>query len=434
MKLQHLLAPALGLAWAVTQVASVPVQLFKRGSVPPSQDPFYQAPSNLATYSNGAIIRSREFGYVHNIAGAYQLLYRTTDVLGNAMATVTTVLKPYNANTGALVSYQFAEDSPWMDCAPSYSLDQNSTTLDQVLIEALLYKGYYVMASDYEGPNSVFTCGGTSGNGVLDGVRAALASSSLTGISSSAAVQLWGYSGGALATGWAVQSQKTYAPELNIIGAAMGGTPVNINATLNAVNGGSFSELIPAGILGLSQQYPDLLSYVFSAIKPEYQQLWQSARKQCLHQMSQFSKQDMAQYFNRPDYLNADVVTKYISASEMGHLGTPTIPLHLYHAIHDEVVPYANAKNLVQTWCAGGANIQFTSDELSEHLILAVTGGADAFNFIVNRFSGAPLTAGCTFKTTLTSALDSGALSTFGSVIFDELKTLLNVGIGLYGS
>lgn len=51
---------------------------------------------------------------------------------------------------------------------------------------------------------------------------------------------LMGYSGGALASGWALQEQKSYAPELssNLIAAALGGLPVNVEDILLKLNGG----------------------------------------------------------------------------------------------------------------------------------------------------------------------------------------------------
>lgn len=46
-----------------------------------------------------------------------------------------------------------------------------------------------------------------------------------------------GYSGGAIATGWAAALHASYAPELNIKGWSMGGTPANTTAVLQTVDG-----------------------------------------------------------------------------------------------------------------------------------------------------------------------------------------------------
>ncbi|ORX48263.1 LIP-domain-containing protein [Hesseltinella vesiculosa] len=408
---------------------SMTIDMSKRSSrLPPTQDPFYHYDdlATLAKADPGTILRSREVEIHHHVASAYQLLYRTTDVLGNPIATVATVLRPFFPNTSALMSYQLVEDSASMDCAPSYTLDNNQPSLGGALIRPFLDKGYYVVASDYQGPNSAFTCGVTSGNGVLDGIRAALASGSETGIESTAAIQFYGYSGGALASGWAIQLLKSYAPELNVIGAALGGTPVNINATFNEVNSGFFSQLIPAAIMGLAQQYPEMDKYIFSIIKPQYQKMWQDVKTSCVMDLFQFMNKDVAMYFNRSDYLDNDIVTKIIRENEMGHLGAPSVPLYMFHSVHDEVVPLSNAYDMAQSWCEGGTKIHFVSDSLSEHLSLAISGSPEAFNYIAERFDGKPLPQGCQFKSATSTIFEDGVLGALSDMTFNGLKSILH--------
>ena len=71
---------------------------------------------------------------------------------------------------------------------------------------------------------------------MLDSIRATLAFSTLQ-LSKGVKVGLWGYSGGAIAMGWASALKPSYAPELNIVGAAHGGTPANLTATLLFLEG-----------------------------------------------------------------------------------------------------------------------------------------------------------------------------------------------------
>ena len=179
-------------------VSAAPAGLFNRGApLPPSQDPFYQAPAGYESATPGSILKSRTIPYPLafegkdplRIRGAYQLLYRTTDSHGNAEAAITTVLVPNNANPTKLVSYQTAEDSSFVDCGPSYTLQQNSTdsqSFEELLILAALDHGCYVSVPDYEGPQAAFVAGIQAGHAVLDSIRAAKASNSLTGLSSTA--------------------------------------------------------------------------------------------------------------------------------------------------------------------------------------------------------------------------------------------------------
>lgn len=89
----------------------------------PYVDPFYAIPSNLSSYSPGAIIRSRAIqSNMANIA-ALQVFYRTTNSNYSATATAATILqdtRPLHNSGNQLVAYQDAEDSVNRTCQPSW--------------------------------------------------------------------------------------------------------------------------------------------------------------------------------------------------------------------------------------------------------------------------------------------------------------------------
>ena len=85
----------------------------------PSQDPFYTQPANISLYQPGDVIAFRKVS--SNLSGLlsvpgdsvpvqanYQLLYRTTDAVGNAVPAVTSIFVPKNAQPGKLLAYQTA--------------------------------------------------------------------------------------------------------------------------------------------------------------------------------------------------------------------------------------------------------------------------------------------------------------------------------------
>ena len=57
---------------------------------------------------------------------AYQLGYRTQNVQGTPAYTVTTVFIPAKPQSNLLVGYSVAEDSSYLNCAPSYNFQQGS--------------------------------------------------------------------------------------------------------------------------------------------------------------------------------------------------------------------------------------------------------------------------------------------------------------------
>lgn len=171
--------------------------------VPPSQDPFYQPTGDWKSTAPGAILAHRP---VPNplpkakYSAAYQLLYRTTDALGNPIATTTTVIIPANADFAKLLSYQVVYDTSDVDCSPSYAIQEGGSFLSDNGYTYPLTVGWVVNTPDYEGPQAAFTNGPISGQATLDSIRAALASTSITGVQPNATVALWGYSGGVSAS------------------------------------------------------------------------------------------------------------------------------------------------------------------------------------------------------------------------------------------
>ncbi|KAG2177909.1 hypothetical protein INT43_003156 [Umbelopsis isabellina] len=432
---------SLWLAYIATPTLAVPV---RRAPVLPQDDAFYTPPTGYESTAPGTILRTRVVpnklaafsAFPQNMANAWQILYRTTDALGNAEATVTTVMEPHNPDRTKLLSYQVAEDSAYQGCAPSYVLQAGAGVNDAasqaelLLMDAALDRGWYVSTPDYEGPKSAFTAGIQAGQATLDSIRAVLQSTNVTNVSSNATVAMWGYSGGALASGWAAELQPTYAPDLKIAGAAIGGTPGDLNATLYEVNKGMFCGLIPAGIMGLCQQYPDLNEFVLANLIPEKKADFLKANSQCLDaDTTQYANQDMFSYFTNSSVLQSPIAVKVLNENKMGKY-VPKIPLHMYHSLNDEMVPFGPTQALVNQYCSQGVNIEFVKDELSEHIILAITGAADAIIWLTDRFNGVPVKPGCTSRTTLSSVLDPGALPVFGVVIFSLLGDLLGKPIG----
>jgi hypothetical protein len=429
--------------------ASVIPALEKRATAPPlpQNDPFHIAPSGYDSSAPGTILRSRlldDFSFSGTVPlqvkAAYQLLFRTTDSIGNPQAAVSTIIVPGNANYSRLLSYQTAEDAAWSGCAPSYTLrlgsDRNnggSLAGEMLLIIAALNEGYVVTIPDYEGPESAYTSGIQAGQATLDSVRAALASGSITNISSAAEYQMWGYSGGSLASEWAAELQATYAPELHFTGTVLGGLIPNVQTVLNTINKGLFAGLAATGINGLANGYPELQTYLDQHLKPSKAAAYKKPLTQCLgDDTNQFVFKDIYTFFdNGENFTNAPVVQNVLSESGiMGRHGTPQMPLFIYKALADEVSPIADTDALVQQLCSQGARIQYTRDLVGEHVTEAITGSGDALSFIKARFNGVPAANGCNTKTVISDLADTGAATGLGSALIGALLALLQVPIG----
>lgn len=435
------------LAILATTVSAAPT-LQARSPVVPSKDAFYNVPSGLEHVKPGTILRHRAPPVPiaafrkHPIKLEYtqQILYRTSDSFGNATATVLTVLVPHNADFGKVLSYQVAEDAACLDCAASYVFQLDSETgpnqgtkttqLEMLLIEAALEQGWVVIAPDHEGPKAAFLANGLAGRATLDGIRAAINSAEFTGISASPRVALWGYSGGSLASGFAAELQPTYAPELKIYGAALGGTVPNITSVMLTINKGPDVGLMPAGLLGMAKEFPEMAQAVNKYLKPEYKAAFEKTLSQCQGANSkQFENQDVVGML-KDGFISDPVVRRIVSLNEPGK-ATPRIPLYIYKSTADEISVVEDTDNLVDKYCADGASVQYIRDILSKHASLAVIGAFKALAWLRDVMDETELEKGCSRKTVLTSLLDlETTLEFVPKFIVDALLDLIGKPVG----
>ncbi|MEC3978474.1 lipase family protein [Amycolatopsis sp. H20-H5] len=434
-------AAALAVALAAATVSATPATA--ETPPPPQNDAFYQPPSGYESAPPGTVLRSRPmaiaaFGALPQQVRAWQLLYRTTDTQDRPQATVTTVLLPAGAKPSKsrpLLSYQVAEDSAAPQCAISYQLRTGAGNANIVaqaeilLIDAAVRQGWAVSVPDYEGPKSAYVAGKQAGQAVLDGIRAAETFTPLGLNGTQTDVGLWGYSGGALASGWASELQPGYAPELDLKGVAEGGLPVNPQHVLAGANGGLFAGIAMSGIAGISQAYPELQQFLDTYLTAEGKTALAKARSQCnADNARDFAFKDLYRYFTIADPLSQPVPQAVLAANVLGR-HTPAAPLFVYHSVNDELVPHADTDRAVAGYCASGGQVRYQRDILSGHIALVITGAPDALNWLSDRLGGKPAAAGCQTRTVVSSLASPGALTTLGSVLYNDLLALLGAPI-----
>ena len=230
----------------------------------PTADPFYRWSGSLAHEAPGTVLRTRPVTVTRagasTPARATQLLYVTTDELGRRTVSVVTVLQPLDAagsSVTKLVSYQEAYDALGAQCDPSYTLQLlalHETSAVPVPIQYVA-AGYTVVTADYEGEDLAYGAGQQSGYETLDAIRAAEKWLGVPELSTP--VGMVGYSGGSIATEFASELARTYAPDLDIVGVAEGGIPVDLFHNLAYVDrpGSSWTWVIGALMVGLTRGF-----------------------------------------------------------------------------------------------------------------------------------------------------------------------------------
>jgi Secretory lipase len=373
----------------------------------PSDDPFYQPPPGYQHAMPGTVLRSRDvelafLGLIPQRAMATQLLYRTTDMNGNPEATATTVIVPADVTPERpcpVLSYQCAIDAVTSRCFPSYALRRNAwavgalAQLELLLITAALAEGWAVSIPDHEGRTGMWGAPYEPGYFILDGVRAALSAERL-GLSPSAPVGLWGYSGGGLATAWAAELCADYAAELDIVGAVLGSPVGDLGHTFRRLNGTFLSGLPAMVIAALAHIYPDLDRVIQEHANDEGRALLQRLEGMTtVGAVLRMAKKDVGVYLDRPleEILTMPEVRHVFDSIKLGAT-VPTPPVLIVQAVHDYLIDVEDIDELANTYSTGGADVTYHRDAFNEHLLLHPLSAPMTLRWLQDRFAGRPLT------------------------------------------
>ena len=69
----------------------------------------------------------------------------------------------------------------------------------------------------------------------------------------------------------------------------------------------------------------------------------------------------------------------------------PTPPVLIVQAVHDQMISVDDIDELAETYTAGGAQVTYHRDMLSEHLLLHPLSAPMALRWLQDRFAGRPL-------------------------------------------
>ncbi|EJZ07119.1 lipase family protein [Mycolicibacterium vaccae] len=397
-------ARSTGAEW-IGQPPHEPLQPKSRPVVP-AEDPFYQPPAGFEHARPGTVLRSRDvelafLGVIPQQFHATQLLYRSTDLHGEAQAAATTVVVPAERAPGRpvpIVSYQCAIDAVAGRCFPSYALRRGAKAVGAVaqfeflLIAAALAEGWAVSVPDHEGTAGMWGAPFEPGYHVLDGVRAALSHEAL-GLAQDAPVGLWGYSGGGLASAWAAEVQHTYAPDLNVVGAVLGSPVGDLGHAFRRLNGSIYSGLPAMVVAALTHIYPDLHRIIQAhATEDGKAMLARIEKMTTAHAMLRLVGRDMADMVDRPleEILQTPEVQHVFDSIKLG-TAAPQVPVLIVQAVHDRIISVDDIDELTETYTNGGASVTYHRDMFSEHLLLHPMSAPMTLRWLRDRFAGRPL-------------------------------------------
>ena len=351
---------------------------------PPSLDPFYATASGRP----GEVLRCRPVRLEPTgPACAWQLVYGSTGARGQSIAVSGTLLVPAAPWTGPgerpILAYGVGVHGLGRDAAPGYLL-RLGTEAELPLIELALARGWAVAVSDGDGLGTpgphTYGAGAPGGHALLDIVRASIHSG--LGLGAESPVLVWGYSEGGRCAAWAAESQPAYAPELRLRGVAAGGVPSDLRAVAQAIDGGPFSGLGLAVLVGLAHAHQDPALWEI---------LSESGRAAAAHAATLDAvgliveyPGPMREHTVRDDPWDEPVWRELLDRERAGR-GRPQAPVYLYHVPDDQLVPYPLGRDLLRDYTALGADVTWSDVAADEHLAGAFAGAPAALDWLAAR-------------------------------------------------
>ena len=356
-------------------------------SVPrPSDDPFY---ANVGQPGRaGEIIRSRPVEIVTDIdATAWQLVYGTTGARSQPIAVSGTLFVPASAWPGPgrrpILSYGVGVHGLGRDAAPSYLMRLRAEP-EVSLIALALAQGWAVAVPDGEGlglpgPHT-YGAGLSGGHAMLDIVRASVHCGA--SLLAEAPVVIWGYSEGGRCAAWAAELHPSYAPELHLVGVAAGGVPADLRAVAKAIDGGPFSGLGLAVLVGLAHAHQNpALELILS--EPGRKTAAHAATLDAITLIAEHPE-PMRTHTVRDNPWDEPVWRELLDRERNGRR-RPLAPIYLYHVVGDQLVPTAVGRELFGLYAARGTDVTWADVPADDHLGGAFVGAPAAVGWLADR-------------------------------------------------
>lgn len=380
---------------------ALPILTVHAAPVPgPADSTFYSPPTAAGTGAHGDLIWYRP-ATVNLGAGVppvqgWNVMYHSTDALGAPNIVTGTVIVPSAtwSGTGArpVIGYAVGTHGLAQQCAPSIQLARG-TDYEAANLVAATRAGYAVLVSDNPGYTTgstpTYLAGKAQGQAVLDIFKAAAQIPS-SGVSTTAKAAIWGYSQGGQTSAWAGELKSTYAPGLNLVGIAAGGTPADFIKTASYLDDSTGASFLLQGVIGLAEQYPAGIP-VNSLTNANGQAAIARAKSSCVFEsLFEFMNHNVSEYTVNNQTLSQLVaipsINQTLMAQNLGNTKIP-VPLYQYHGKADEFIPISQHAALKKKYCSKFSNVTFDVFP-SEHIATQFQAAPHVLSWLTDRFAG----------------------------------------------
>ncbi len=363
----------------------------------PWSEGFYEPPAKLGRLAPGALVRSEPM-HAYLVPGvrlrarAWRLLYRSTGAVGEPTGVSGTLLLPEGARDDGpvpLISYGVGTHGIGDASAPSRLL-ATGRDWEAGMIAMVLARGFGVVATDYQGLGTpgdhTYMVGRALGNNMLDAIRAARQALP-DELADEEPVAVMGYSEGGAAAGWAAQLQPEYAPELRLVGAAVGAAAADVELAGPTLDRSFFSFFLAYGAIGYAAAYPELElePYLSAKGRRMIEALRHTNILQAAVRGPRFAHVDR---LTEPNVLGLPEWRARLRENRLGTVA-PQTPVLLNHARHDQIVAFEHSEQLLEDWRALGVEVSLHVTRGGfDHLSGGVAGAPFALEWLRERFTG----------------------------------------------
>ncbi len=332
-------------------------------------------------------------------AKAWRILYMTRDyadrpILSSGMVIVSGYA-PSQLSDRKIVSWAHPTTGIARKCAPSL---RQSPTASILGFNDLITGGYIIAATDYPGLGTVgpigYLVGKGQGQAAIDAVRAAKQISEVGGGSRFA---LWGYSQGAHAALFAATLAASYAPELQLVGAAATAAPTDLadllHETIGSIEGRIFTSMT---LKSWSLKYAVPID---SLVDSSVADVIAAVGNTCVDDLGGKLDALAAQKPLKEKFLNYNPVnlppwSSFLSANSITKLPRG-VPFFIAQGGADEVVHKNVTQRFIQNQCAAGVSVDYLVIDRMSHSTIAKASSAPAIAWINRRFASKPVTTSC---------------------------------------
>ncbi|WP_104106184.1 lipase family protein [Nocardioides sp. 616] len=394
---------------------------------------FYTPPTNLPA-ANGALVRTEPMklaipvpqgsGSTTLPGSATRIMYKTTDEGGDPAAVSGVYIEPSKPWTGKgarpLISFSVGTQGVGDACAPSKTLESFLVTesgkfmvgYEIPAIYNLLNDGVAMVITDYIGLGTTdrvhtYMNREDQAHAVLDAARAALRLPN-TSITSASPIGLYGYSQGGGAAAAAAESAPTYAPELNLKAAYIGGPPANLFEVMKSADNTLLTGVIAWAINAITPYRPELAPHLGNLLNAKGLAYLEKSKDQCIADaILGAGGKKTSEWTNSGNVASVEVkkypeIMKAVEDQRIGKL-TPRIPVQIATGTKDDIVDHGQAKQLALDWCAKGVNVTYkpviqlasSGGLMLTHLGPMITQLGSSKSWILDRFNGKSASSNC---------------------------------------